>query len=44
MRTRKVRRFNYQLAAFYVWALALLAFVVTNAAAKFAFMRGAGQW
>ncbi len=44
MRTRKVRHFNYPLAAFYVWALALLVFVATNAAAKFAFIRGTGQW
>lgn len=39
-RTRTVRRLNYKAAAFYVWVLAMMAFVVSNAAAKFAFMQG----
>lgn len=35
-RTRVVKRFNYAKAAFYVYLLAMIAFVMTNAAAKFA--------
>ncbi|WP_277256537.1 hypothetical protein [Phascolarctobacterium succinatutens] len=34
--TRTVKRFNYAKAAFYVWTLAMIMFVATNAAAKFA--------
>ena len=34
--TRTVKRFNYAKAAFYVWTLAMIIFVATNAAAKFA--------
>lgn len=37
-KTRTVRRVNYPLLTFYVWALAAVAFVATNAVAKFAFM------
>lgn len=33
-RTRVIRRFNYAKAAFYVWALACIAFVATNAVVK----------
>ena len=32
--TRTVKRFNYAKAAFYVWALACIAFVATNAVVK----------
>ena len=39
-RTRTVRRLNYKAAAFYAWVLAMFTFVITNAAAKFAFMQG----
>lgn len=40
-RTKTVRRLNYSRLAFFVWVLAMLTFVITNAAAKFAFlMRG----
>lgn len=35
-RTRVVKRFNYAKAAFYVYLLAMIAFIMTNAAAKFA--------
>ena len=35
-RTRTVRRVNYAAAAFYVYVLAMLVFIITNAAAKFA--------
>ena len=34
--TRTVKRFNYVKAAFYVYLLAMITFVATNAAAKFA--------
>ena len=34
--TRTVKRFNYARAAFYVYLLAMIIFVMTNAAAKFA--------
>ena len=37
-RTRTVRRVNYSAAAFYVYVLAMLVFIITNAAAKFAFL------
>ena len=40
LRTKTVRRFNYAKAAFYVWTLAMIMFVATNAAAKFAFIKG----
>lgn len=40
-RSRTVRHLNYSRLAFFVWSLAMLAFIITNAAAKFAFlMRG----
>ncbi len=40
-KTRTVRRLNYPKLAFFVWTLAMITFVITNAAAKFAFlMRG----
>ena len=38
--TRTVKRFNYAKAAFYVYLLAMIMFVATNAAAKFAFING----
>lgn len=34
--TRTVKRLNYARAAFYVYLLAMITFVMTNAAAKFA--------
>ena len=34
--TRTVKRFNYAREAFYVYLLAMIIFVMTNAAAKFA--------
>lgn len=34
--TRTVKRFNYAKAAFYVYLLAMVIFVATNVAAKFA--------
>lgn len=34
--TRTVKRLNYARAAFYVYLLAMIVFVMTNAAAKFA--------
>lgn len=34
--TRTVKHLNYARAAFYVYLLAMIAFVMTNAAAKFA--------
>ena len=34
--TRTVKRLNYARAAFYVYMLAMIVFVMTNAAAKFA--------
>ncbi len=34
--TRTVKRFNYAKAAFYVYLLAMIAFVATNAAVKYA--------
>lgn len=40
-RTRTVHRINYPKLAFYVYVLVMMAFIITNAAAKFAFlMRG----
>ena len=40
-RTKTIRRLNYSRLAFFVWILAMLAFIITNAIAKFAFlMRG----
>lgn len=33
-RTRTVRRVNYTAAAFYVWVLAMLVFIATNAIVK----------
>ncbi|WP_304158930.1 hypothetical protein [Phascolarctobacterium succinatutens] len=33
--TRTVKRFNYAKAAFYVYLLAMIIFVATNAAAKY---------
>lgn len=35
-KTRTVRRLNYKAAAFYAWVLAMLTFVVSNAAIKIA--------
>lgn len=40
LRTKTVKRFNYTKAAFYVYLLAMIMFVATNAAAKFAFING----
>ncbi|MFR6370401.1 MAG: hypothetical protein ACLUUD_02445 [Phascolarctobacterium succinatutens] len=40
MRVKTVKRFNYAKAAFYVYLLAMIMFVATNAAAKFAFIKG----
>lgn len=37
-RTKTVRRVNYPKLAFYVYVLAMMTFIITNAAAKFAFM------
>ena len=34
--TRTVKRLNYARAAFYVYLLAMIVFVMTNAASKFA--------
>lgn len=39
-RTRTVRRFNYTKAAFMIYLLAMLIFIVTNAVAKFMFLWG----
>lgn len=41
-RTRTIKRLNYKAAAFYVWVLAMLAFVATNAAVKIAAVKAAG--
>lgn len=35
-----MRRFDYYKAAFYVWLAAMLAFIITNAAAKFYWLGG----
>lgn len=39
-RTRTVRRFNYKKAVFMIYLLAMPAFSITNAAAKFMFLWG----
>lgn len=41
-RTRTVRRVNYAAAAFYVWLLAMLTFVVTNAVVKVMALKALG--
>lgn len=41
-RTRVVRRLNYKAAAFYMWVLAMVVFVATNAAVKIAALKAAG--
>lgn len=43
-RTRVVRRLNYKAAAFYVWVLAMLAFVTTNAMVKIAAVKTLGAF
>lgn len=40
--TRTVKRLNYARAAFYVYLLAMIAFVMTNAAVKFMALKALG--
>lgn len=41
-KTRVVKRFNYAKAAFYVWVLAWISFVATNAVVKFMALKALG--
>lgn len=41
-RTRVIKRVNYARAAFYVWVLAAVVFVATNAAVKIAAVKALG--
>lgn len=42
-RTRTVRRVNYAAAAFYVWVLAMLVFIATNAIVKVMAVKALGM-